>query len=981
MLKWIAAGTGYHSFAGVSIFVKLKKRVGPYIEKAYPHGFAAKLLDREIFVVRPGYKEYNMALPLNSYDYCVNADLLGYDSAIKHTGLMFTYDPTKSKQKGMFDKSKSEIPIMGDCVIGDTHVFTDKGLFEIEELIQHKTGYGYDSLNLSTPNGINNTIRSYKSKKRVVKTLKTKRNYFLTASTNEPIMTDSGWKELNDIRSGEKVAIVVGANIWADQAVEFNFNYMEYLDNEFKDYPEECKCKICGESFQKLDSHVLFKQGLTLTQYKQKYDIKYICSKAVRIKHSTDNNIDDRTIPNKMTKKLARLLGYLIAYGSIGKKTFRIHCGIEKDVALDAISCIESVFPTLGYKLDSYYTGNESGSIKGTGVKVYIVESQRSSKVLSFLNYIGCKSVTAGCKEVPWSILRSSRIMVCEFLKSLYESDGYVSKLNSTCIEYCSHSTKLRRQVRSLLTNLGIVSYLYESKRTTLPPTTKLESRIVNNSPGRIHIYDNYGFKCFNEIIGFVSRRKKKRLTEHIKRIKTNGEIYHNNTVPDEKNIIWDKVISIRKENEKMKTYDFTVSNEEHSYIANGLYVHNSGGFQLLGGKKEFLDPVLLSQWYNKVVHRGTALDMPLFVGASDSIQKKSARVQKANIKVMLDNLDPDIVLYNISHGFTYENRKRFIDTVYNDKLKNWAIGCTYYGNVFDFIYNIFSVITYVKAESYHVFGMANTSILPILAWVGKYHDLTSDSSSHLQSGRCSTMFSVIKHNLKKFHVGASKGDILHSKELFPHLNCSCPVCSAIGTTELMHYSRYSGMAHSCCILHNINVMAKYVSIWSQIAEECTLPEYKKIIAKAFPKKKVKYWYKIFDYIEAIRLIGFEKASKAYRADLSLFGEEETYDGSTDNLFGDVKEDEYNETEDLEKRLETIYALYKEYHLNKDFKFKAKKKKKKEKIILKDHKDPKEDKKGKKIAKNKMDKSKKKMGIHGTIKKSLKLRKRKKEKK
>jgi len=336
--------------------------------------------------------------------------------------------------------------------------------------------------------------------------------------------------------------------------------------------------------------------------------------------------------------------------------------------------------------------------------------------------------------------------------------------------------------------------------------------------------------------------------------------------------------------------FTYTEKKSKHAIHYDKLAIENtiygdSGGFALLSGAKDFINPVDVADWYSHYVNKGMALDVPLAVGSPSDYLEKTAMIQVKNNEIMLDRCE-NVELYNVCHGFTVDQKRRYIDIVDNDRMKSWALGSIYYGNVFDLIHGIFSVLTYKEAKSYHVFGVANTKILPILAWIGKYYNITSDSSTPLQSGRSTVYFTALDHALKKLRVGRTDNKLLFSKNNFPLLPCSCNICNALRTSELFVKSNLSCVFHIVCILHNINVMAKYTDIWNNLAKESTLSEYKKILDKTYQRHSL-FWKRAVDYIEYIKSTSLEKGYDKYISYFTMFSTQSTPTSDGFSLFSD----------------------------------------------------------------------------------------------
>ena len=340
--------------------------------------------------------------------------------------------------------------------------------------------------------------------------------------------------------------------------------------------------------------------------------------------------IDNFQFPKQMTKDLARLLGYFIGDGD-GCKT--ISSGVYKDVAEDQIRCIKSCFPQANPILEKQHICKDGKPFYSITTCAWAKKGVKKL-IGDFFNYVGLKGV-ATTKEIPWSILQSKKEYVAEFLKGLFECDGYVN--NFKC-EYYTASTKLHDQVKLLLLNFGIITSSSKRKRRLNPFSGK-----TNNIPANTLFITSENIDIFWKEIGVVSKEKigryslKKRNTNNdtIPYVKTVLESYDKyrirkyqplfkingksikalvsvkgldqnltyskiqkkeNFVEEvaklDKNlaqtleysiknhIFWSPVVSNRKCSEKVKQADLSMPNSEnsfegHCYVANGFVVHN----------------------------------------------------------------------------------------------------------------------------------------------------------------------------------------------------------------------------------------------------------------------------------------------------------------------------------------------------------------------------------------------------------------------
>ena len=312
-------------------------------------------------------------------------------------------------------------------------------------------------------------------------------------------------------------------------------------------------------------------------------------------------NLKEIKLPEQMNSELAFLLGLLVSEGSFHQNKIIFN---NKDMAL-------------------YENAKEIIAVQFRGTQVYerdIKEGCREleiyhQKTVRFLKNIGLKEAKSDAKEIPFSVLASSKEAIKAFLVGLYEGDGSVmfkqdKRHNGKSIEltYNSKSRKLIQQLKIVLLNFGIV--------TTSPYKDK------RNDCFKLIISGYENIKKFYEEIGFFSERKNSILakcsslnpnrmskTDFIPYLnnylrknyhnefvqKHNFDRYNNLrknlaklseslTISDRKMIAWileneyffNKVNLIENQKEKKAVYSVKVNSKCHSFVANGFINHNT---------------------------------------------------------------------------------------------------------------------------------------------------------------------------------------------------------------------------------------------------------------------------------------------------------------------------------------------------------------------------------------------------------------------
>ncbi len=150
------------------------------------------------------------------------------------------------------------------------------------------------------------------------------------------------------------------------------------------------------------------------------------------------------TLPRTVTPEIARLMGYLVADGTL---TVRTRMTVTKnDPAV--IDDVCQIALSLGVRPKVVRWHGKACNIE-----------LHSSRLQSAFTWLGLKPVKAGEKEVPWAVRASTKPVVVSFLQALFDGDGYVEQNGRVGLTTASEA--LARQVQMLLLNLGMVATMH----------------------------------------------------------------------------------------------------------------------------------------------------------------------------------------------------------------------------------------------------------------------------------------------------------------------------------------------------------------------------------------------------------------------------------------------------------------------------------------------------------------------------------------
>jgi hypothetical protein len=147
-------------------------------------------------------------------------------------------------------------------------------------------------------------------------------------------------------------------------------------------------------------------------------------------------------LPEFLTPKLARVLGYLVAEGVCNYKHYFSFSNADQRLHQDFSACVEAIFG-----IRAINDQNERTACYNTRYSNVVVRDA--------LYLLGLDYSKAPDKTVPWSIFQAPLSVAREFVRAFYEGDG-----DSTGLRMTSSSKKLLMCIQKLLVRFGILSVL-----------------------------------------------------------------------------------------------------------------------------------------------------------------------------------------------------------------------------------------------------------------------------------------------------------------------------------------------------------------------------------------------------------------------------------------------------------------------------------------------------------------------------------------
>lgn len=290
------------------------------------------------------------------------------------------------------------------CVTGDTILLTDHGMLRFDEL-QAGVGAAADQfvplmMGVSGRAGYELTSHFYNGGVKPTRRVRTRLGYEIEGSLVHPLLVlrngRAEWIKLADLKIGDYIALQRGQKLFGYQLALPAYSY---------DGP------------------------------------------------SSRGQNKQLTLPTEMSEELARLLGYIVAEGSLTDTALWLTNGDER-VINDIVALCEQLFSVRPKVYGKQGTHALSIAIS-------------SIKLVHWLEQVCGITRGAAHKRIPRVVMTAPEHIFCAFLEGLAWGDGTISarrNLGSNRFKIATASREMARQVQVALLNLGIVAALYEER-------------------------------------------------------------------------------------------------------------------------------------------------------------------------------------------------------------------------------------------------------------------------------------------------------------------------------------------------------------------------------------------------------------------------------------------------------------------------------------------------------------------------------------
>lgn len=335
--------------------------------------------------------------------------------------------------------------------------------------------------------------------------------------------------------------------------------------------------------------------------------------------------------------------------------------------------------------------------------------------------------------------------------------------------------------------------------------------------------------------------------------------------------------------------------------------IFDSGGFQMIQGTLDFVDPINIVKDYNKNASIGMGLDLPSPPAIDDMFYVPNCKLQKLNNELMRETLSDRVTLAPIVHGHSPRTRLHCLKTVAskNDKvlaLANLQLSTLDTISSFKMKLACLALVlhrTRGHVVYYHLLGV--TSIfwrvaMAFLCLKDYAISMGGDSVSHRQHSMTGT------YHTPHFYDNTTAMNTVKTSRTASGLPCGCPVCLICKDARMLDLAVLHEI-HEAYIAANSNELVRD-NVLLYIRGAIGRNElYNSIIPKG-DKTNRQRMNIFFDYFERVVTLGYDKTPKLYE-------ETESFPKQTStDLFGITT----GKKSALVDRYTEIHGRYAKYH-------------------------------------------------------------------
>jgi len=247
------------------------------------------------------------------------------------------------------------------------------------------------------------------------------------------------------------------------------------------------------------------------------------------------------------------------------------------------------------------------------------------------------------------------------------------------------------------------------------------------------------------------------------------------------------------------------------------LVVGDSGGFQILKGVKEFLEPVRILRWQERNVDVGITLDVPPLnpknLGPLNDIERfrKCARMSARFNEIMERNRETnDLILLKVLQGGVKKELEIWYNETKKQKFDGYALSIKPPNDPMQVALHTTFIHEKEAPERVHIFLGSGFDVIPTIIYASQlFRHVTFDSSSPFTLGMNYRWYLTPTFPKFKIRIAPIKGVVPKLK----NLPCDCPVCTTHNCSDFVENG-------PLIALHNLYVFLTYISFVKSLLQD-----------------------------------------------------------------------------------------------------------------------------------------------------------------
>jgi len=248
------------------------------------------------------------------------------------------------------------------------------------------------------------------------------------------------------------------------------------------------------------------------------------------------------------------------------------------------------------------------------------------------------------------------------------------------------------------------------------------------------------------------------------------------------------------------------------------LVVGDSGGFQILTGKIDWLEPISILRWQEANCDIGIALDVPPVSSINSipnsSFVEKCAEKSARNYEIAERNRRSDkLILLKPLQGTKLEHLEIWYNSTKSIELDGYALAPKPIDDPMVFALQVIFIHEREEQERTHIFLGSGLHVIPVIIYSTYFFKSVTFDSTVPSTYGANRIYTI-------FYAPTSFRIQIPSRRNPPNMRrlpCDCPVCSKVSYAD---FCKGENDAVGLFVLHNLFTFLKYIHVLDALCDD-----------------------------------------------------------------------------------------------------------------------------------------------------------------